>query len=309
MVILVLLGLLLSLVYMYKQDVQIDTNSKWSTYDVDPYGFSFLYPSDSFFQNSDEELMQYIRVQDYDPYATSQTHDSRFSIEFFIFTNPEVLSQCRESVVNYEEQTVNGVTMYRGETKRDEMSGVGGGSIAVCIVRPNYDLYIQGMDYSAEDRVNQIIDSLRFGSQLRLPAPAVSIPNWYMHRRSDTNILYTRTEELPDIGATEGYAFGEQMYITVIPFAGATTRPEEWEQISWITDDVLLHETEWANLFDFTALRVRHEAGGASGEQLTFYLFAKDRVYNLSLYPVDEDNEQEFINMVYQYAEQLSEAY
>lgn len=249
MTLLILLAILLFLGYLYKQNVQTDTNSKWLTYDVDPYGFSFSYPAGSFIQTSDEELMQYIRVQDYDPYAISQSHDTRFYIEFFIFTNPEVLSQCRESVANYEEQTVNGITLYRGETKRDEMSGVGGGGSAVCIEQLDYHLYIQGVDYSAENRVNQIIDSLRFNSELQLPKPNVVLPNWYMHRRRDTNILYTRTEALPDVGATEGYAYGEQMYITVIPFAGETIRPEEWEQVSWIDDEVLVHETEWTNFF------------------------------------------------------------
>ena len=144
-----------------------------------------------------------------------------------------------------------------------------------------------------------------FNSQLTLPVPVVTLSNWYMHHISKANIIYTRTKELPNIGATEGYAYGEQIYITVMPFDGRIIKPEEWEQISWISDEAMVNETEWKIFSDFKTLRVRHEAGGASGEQVTFYLFAKDRVYNISVYPVDEKNELEFTDFVYKYAKQL----
>ncbi len=41
--------------------------------------------------------------------------------------------------------------------------------------------------------------------------------DWYAHRMSDRTIILTRQEELPDIGATEGYAYGEQIMISVVP--------------------------------------------------------------------------------------------
>lgn len=141
--------------------------------------------------------------------------------------------------------------------------------------------------------------------KLILPEPTLTLPNWYIHYQNNGNIIYTRTKELPTIGDSEGYAYGEQINVSVMKFDGTEYKPEEWEPISWVNDEAMVREYEWTELYDFTVLRIRHMAGGADGESVTVYLFAKDRVYNISVYPVDEKNEHEFMEFVHQYAKQF----
>jgi len=108
---------------------------------------------------------------------------------------------------------------------------------------------------------------------------------WYSHHISG-NILLTRQEELPDIGATEIYAYGEQIGIYLIK-NGLT--PEEWAaQKAYIDlDDVLVSSKEWSTYHGQKLLTVEHEAAGAGGKMLTKYLFAGDLIYIVSLYPLE----------------------
>jgi len=144
-------------------------------------------------------------------------------------------------------------------------------------------------------------------TSLALPDVGASVPaDWYEHRLSNTHIILTKQETLPDIGVTEGYAYGEQISISVSPFDGDPQHPEDWSQLAWTEDEALVHEKSWTYVGGMQALRVRHEAGGASGGQLTWYLFADDRVYELSLYPYENSGNWEiFSGLVYRYADAL----
>ncbi|MEX2437433.1 MAG: hypothetical protein WD509_02560 [Candidatus Paceibacterota bacterium] len=138
-------------------------------------------------------------------------------------------------------------------------------------------------------------------------ASAIVPEEWYIHEMEINSTLLSRAETLPNVGNTEGYAYGEQITINTIPFAGDSKQPENWNGISWTDDEAMVHEKWWTQIGDFIALRVRHEAGGASGGQLTWYLFSDDRVHSLFLYPADDSPHREtFTRFVYRYADLLS---
>lgn len=110
------------------------------------------------------------------------------------------------------------------------------------------------------------------------------LKNWYAHRMSDNTILLTRQQELPDVGATEGYAYGEQISINVVPTGES---PETWVATHIDLKDVLVLESEWSTYYGQKLLTVEHEAGGASGKQYTRYLFVDGFVYRVSLFPLE----------------------
>lgn len=115
---------------------------------------------------------------------------------------------------------------------------------------------------------------------------------WYAHRKSDSFIILTKQEELPDVGATEGYAYGEQITINVLPVDAPL---EEWVGQNFIDlDDVLVKEAAWSIVDngdgiiddgDITFLRVEHNT--PADLQLSYYVFEDDRAYIFSLYPLE----------------------
>ncbi|MFC1720958.1 hypothetical protein ACFL0K_01755 [Patescibacteria group bacterium] len=109
---------------------------------------------------------------------------------------------------------------------------------------------------------------------------------WFMHRASNQHIMLTRSKELLDIEATEGYAYGEQINIDLIKI---DMSPEEGvAQKTYIDlDDVLVLSKEWTISYEQKILSVESEAAGFSGKQYTRYLFVDDFVYIVSLYPLE----------------------
>lgn len=111
-----------------------------------------------------------------------------------------------------------------------------------------------------------------------------SLKDWYAHRISDNSILLTKQETLPDIGATEGYAYGEQISINLMELE---TYPEEWVAQHIYLDDVLVSKSEWGAYRGQKLLTVESEAGGASGKQYTQYIFTDELIFVVSLYPFE----------------------
>lgn len=145
-------------------------------------------------------------------------------------------------------------------------------------------------------------------TDLYLPPPEKVPDGWYVHRLTDSRIILTKQETLPDIGNTESYAYGEQIDMGVLKFDGDSQRLKDWPQLAWIEDEALVKEKSWTQVGDMPALWVRHEPGGASGGQITWYLFAADRMYELSLYlPEYPPNQDAFSDFVHQYGEQVSQ--
>lgn len=106
---------------------------------------------------------------------------------------------------------------------------------------------------------------------------------WYMHEMNSGNLLLTRQKELPDIGATEGLAYGEQIAISSIKL----DQPID----SWIAqripdDDSLYISKERGTLNGHQTLKVEHEAE-AAGKILDYYIFSADHAYVFSLYPLE----------------------
>lgn len=157
-------------------------------------------------------------------------------------------------------------------------------------------------DWSA--RINS--DTIGFSSKLFVPVPDEMPPGWYSHQVSDSHIILTKQQDLPDIGGTESYAYGDQINISVSEFDGDST--ENWPHLVWIEDKALVKEKSWTEVSGMVALWVRHEAAGAGGEQITWYLFDEDddKVYEFSLYmPQDKPNDETFGDFVRQYGTQF----
>ncbi len=108
---------------------------------------------------------------------------------------------------------------------------------------------------------------------------------WYSHRISDNRILLTRQEKLPEIGATEGYAYGEQIGINLI---NIKISPEEWvAQKKYIDlDSEFILSKKWSTFYGQKLLIVESETGGAFGGQYAQYIFTDNSVYVISLYPL-----------------------
>lgn len=155
-------------------------------------------------------------------------------------------------------------------------------------------------DWSAE--INS--DAIGFSPKLFIPIPDEIPPGWYVHQLNDSHLILTKQKELPDVGGTEGYAYGDHISISVSEFDG--DNPENWPHLVWIDDVALVKEKSWIDVGGMVALKVMHEAAGASGEQITWYLFYDDKVYELSLYmPQDTPNDKTFGDFVRQYGTQL----
>jgi len=122
------------------------------------------------------------------------------------------------------------------------------------------------------------------GGAKSLPESAINIPNgWYLHRMTENTVLLTKQQELPDIGATEGWAYGEQIAIS----SQVLSQPiEDWIASRVPENDPLYTAREQGNLNGYRTLRAEHEVG-ATGKAMDYYLFTNSRVYIFSLYPLE----------------------
>jgi len=115
---------------------------------------------------------------------------------------------------------------------------------------------------------------------VRLPLPPLP-PGWYAHRTSDSSYLITKQKDLPDIGATESFAYGDSMSVS---FSATTRSPEEWvAEQQWLNDEALVRSKVWVDMHGHQALQVGHETEASPA--LTNFLFMGNRVYTLTLYP------------------------
>lgn len=111
---------------------------------------------------------------------------------------------------------------------------------------------------------------------------------WYIHYVNGGSLLVTQQKELPDIGATESYAYGEHISVSMTLMNAS---PKEWvAQKTYIDldDRALVRKSEWGMMGGYLVLRVEHEAAGASGKQLSYYIFTGDRAYIASLFPLEK---------------------
>ncbi len=146
-----------------------------------------------------------------------------------------------------------------------------------------------------------LYQSARAFLQTDLPIP----DGWYAHTLGDNSIILTRSEVLPDVGATEGYAYGEQIHISKGVFDGNIEQLEDWYYLRWAFEDAdhLIRDRERVQIRGFDALRIESDAAGASGGVLRYFIFTGDQFHTLSLYPFDTSKHvAEFEEFVQKYA-------
>ena len=127
-------------------------------------------------------------------------------------------------------------------------------------------------------------DPVTSASLLSLPGDLPS--GWYAHRSSDTSFLITKQHDLPDIGGTESYAYGDQVGISLLT---TTLSPRAWAASQqWLGDEALIRKTTWTVIHGHALLQIEHET--QARPQLTDYLFAGKYVYVISLYPSSSES-------------------
>jgi len=117
----------------------------------------------------------------------------------------------------------------------------------------------------------------RLESIAKLPLP----DGWYPHKRGNNSVIFTQQKELPDIGNTEGYAYGKQIGIGT---SKIDKSPEEWAAIN-MQDDVLIISKTWDSIGGYKVLKA--EQYTEADEILAYYIFVDDRLYFAYLYPIE----------------------
>lgn len=126
---------------------------------------------------------------------------------------------------------------------------------------------------------------------------------WYAHELA-AGTLFLQTETLPEIGATEGYAYGTQFGIicgSISEYDGVAT-PEEYLDTAVGNTDIegnpIVRENVVRN--GLNMVRFSRPAAGAAGTTLTYYHFVDDRYYRLFHWAYKEagDASQDFEEMV-----------
>ena len=132
--------------------------------------------------------------------------------------------------------------------------------------------------FALKDRPNNAVLALP-----DIPAPS----GWYAHRIDSIGpqfILYTRSSTLPNIGATEGTAWGEQIDVDV---ATTTLSPEDYIAHEGFDGPAgQIFESGWSTLNNYRLFTIQGQ--GAEGELFkSEFLFTSSTVYNFNLYPDD----------------------
>jgi hypothetical protein len=106
---------------------------------------------------------------------------------------------------------------------------------------------------------------------------------WYAHAMDNGSILITRQKELPNIGATEGLAYGEQIAISWVQLDQPI---DAWIARRIPNNDPLYSAKERGTLNGYQTLKVEHEAE-AAGKILDYYIFSDKHAVIFSLYPLE----------------------
>jgi hypothetical protein len=122
-----------------------------------------------------------------------------------------------------------------------------------------------------------------------LALPDIAAPSgWYAHTTNEMGpsfLIFTRNSVLPTIGATEGYAYGEQIDVDV---ATTTLSPEAFIAHQGYFNDPAgkVFDSNWSTLGGRPLFAIRGEDAEGADFKAEF-LFASDMVYNFNLYPDD----------------------
>ena len=145
------------------KDVEYEDNSdEWIRYEAALYDFSFEYPRNDILEETEAATERILRIQNYDSQIFSHSLDGKYWIEFFVYPKEGDIFSCTQHILNYEVSSLDGVTVYKGFTASDSNSGVGGGYSAMCLEHQDYDLYIQGQDFTGVGTLEHIINTIQF---------------------------------------------------------------------------------------------------------------------------------------------------
>lgn len=119
-----------------------------------------------------------------------------------------------------------------------------------------------------------------------LVAEAIIPEGWYAHALSTSTLLLTQSRFLPHIEGTEGYAYGEQIAVSVSSYDGELGEEESWYQLDWTNEEDAYGNLrkEWLTLGGHKVLRLEYD-GMTSGGDLNYQIFYGDTVHTVSLYP------------------------
>jgi hypothetical protein len=123
-----------------------------------------------------------------------------------------------------------------------------------------------------------------------LSLPDIAAPGgWYAHPISNTNLIFTRDKILPTIGATEGYAYGEQIDVDI---ATTTLSPDDYVANEGLTGqlaEVFGASSSWSILENHRIFIT--EFAGEADKTMDKILFSSGTVYEFMLYP---DNAKDY---------------
>ncbi len=112
-----------------------------------------------------------------------------------------------------------------------------------------------------------------------------SVPEgWYINHTGDY-IFITKHEILPEIGNTEGYAYGDFVSISIDTLGDNT--PEGWILKQYPTEDPIFHGKQWTTFNNYKLFEVK---GGMMDEQIVRYIFIEDKIFVFSLYVLSPEN-------------------
>ncbi len=143
-----------------------------------------------------------------------------------------------------------------------------------------------------------------------LSLPDLEIEGWYAHRESNSNILFTQQETLPDFGPyIPAYGFGEFIQVYSLP---VETSPEEWAANQTAPEDVSHKEYKWDYLNGRRHLRVVHATPAQDAQ--TDYLFGYGHVIIVSFYPYAKlqeapEERTKYVSLLYRVAALVDPAY
>jgi hypothetical protein len=121
--------------------------------------------------------------------------------------------------------------------------------------------------------------------------------DWYLHETLDGDALLLKVDELPEIGAREGWAYGEQIMVRSAKLGGESFGDWVADQVD--SSAVITKEDDTKR----PTVRVEAEADGAEGHLLTYFVRHGEDVFSFMLYPYSEDdslkgNVEDFIRVV-----------
>ncbi len=132
--------------------------------------------------------------------------------------------------------------------------------------------------------------------------------NWYPHFQAEGHIMLLKSEKLPNIGATEGYAYGDQIIVDASPIGIwqigklVNVSKEEYIQTNFTGTSFVYDSSgtkKWVNINGMDMLRVERMAAGAGNRTLNYLYFKDDKVYSFYLYPYNP-NESTVLAKIYE---------